>query len=138
MRMKIVPAALGLALSTCPFGVKIPGGYARLEGTVRMANGAAYDGGIYIACGGRGWGRSTDRRGRYAVEYEIDGPVSTEVSAKGEYMVPCRVSAGGSRQPPFAVEYEMVPFSAERGRRATTRIDLLEGRMEPAPPGWQP
>ena len=102
MRMKIVPAALGLALSTCPLGVKIPGGYARLEGTVRMANGAAYDGGIYIACGGRGWGRSTDRRGRYAVEYE------------------------------------MVPFSAERGRRATTRIDLLEGRMEPAPPGGQP
>lgn len=132
MLMKVVPAALGLTLSVCPFGGEIPGGYARLEGTVRMADGDPYDGGIFIACGGHGWERGTDRRGRYAVEYEIDSP-GIGASPEGEYMMQCRVSAGGDREPPFAVEYEMVPFNRERGRRVTTRIDLLEGRKETDP-----
>jgi hypothetical protein len=78
------------------------------------------------------WERGTDRRGRYAVEYEVRGP-RREVSAEGEYRVQCRVSAGGDREPPFAVEYEMVPFNRERARRVTTRIDLLEGRRETDP-----
>lgn len=134
MWMKIVPAALGVVLSACPFGSEPAGGYARIAGTVRMADGSAYRGSVFVACGGGARGTNSDGTGRYGMEYDMSViPVERlPGAAQGEFGLRCSVSAPGD-QPPFAQRYETVTFSPARGDRVTTRIDLVEGQVETEP-----
>ena len=131
MLMKIAPVVLGASLSVCPFGGEVPGGYARIAGTVRMENGPAYRGSVFIACGESGLQRNTDSLGRYAVEYTV-GPVPPgggEPLPNGDFVLECRVNAPADR-PPFAVRFVPATFTRERGARVTTVIDLVEGEIE--------
>jgi len=132
MWMRIAPAALGLALSTCPFAGEEPGAYARITGVVLRETGAPYHGSVFLACGGSGREARTDGHGRYAVEYTVGPLPPGEGSAEGELLLRCRVNAPADR-PPFAQRYALVPFHRERGRRESTRIDLVEGQVEDDP-----
>ena len=127
-----MPAALGLALSVCPFGSETPAGYARIAGTVRMENGSAWRGSVYIGCGGSGRTTTSDAWGRYAMEYDVDlAPPGYQRPGdpEGDFVLVCSVSAPGD-QPPFARRYVDVPFHRARGDRVTTVVDLVEGEIE--------
>lgn len=135
MWMKIAPAALGLVLSACPFGSEPVAGYARIAGTVRMADGSAYRGSVSALCGDEERSTSTDRDGGYAMEYSVrSGTMAQRLpgATDGEFGQRCRVNAPGNR-PPFARRYQAVTFTLARGDRVTTRIDLVEGEVETDP-----
>jgi hypothetical protein len=135
MWMKIAPVALGLVLNACPFGSEPVAGYARIEGTVRMADGSAYRGSVFVFCGEGGQDTGTNAHGRYAVEYTVRSITAGERlpgATEGEFRQICRVSAPGNR-PPFARRYETVTFTRARGDRVTTEIDLVEGEVETEP-----
>ncbi len=135
MWMKIVPAVLGLVLNACPFGSETVAGYARIEGTVRMADGSAFRGRVFVACGNEARGSNSDRDGRYAMDFAVRSAAMGERlpgATEGEFGQHCRVGAPAD-QPPFAQRYETVAFTRARGDRVTTRVDLVEGEVETGP-----
>jgi hypothetical protein len=135
MWMKIAPAVLGMVLSACPFGSEPAGGYARIAGTVRMADGSAYRGSVFIVCGDGARETRSDGDGRYAMDYSTGViPVGERFpgAAEGEFGLRCRVNAPAD-QPPFAQRFQTVTFTRARGDRVTTRIDLVEGEVESEP-----
>lgn len=134
MLIKIAPVVLGLALSTCPFASEEPGGYARIAGTVRADDGGGYRGVVFIRCGESARNTPSDNQGRYAAEYTVGHLGLPDVPGnEGQFLLECRVSAGPGGQPPIAQTYVTVPFHRERGRRITTRVDLVEGQIESRP-----
>src|SRR5687767_7389647 len=102
MLMKVVPAALGLTLSTCPFGTEdeIHGGYAMIEGVVTLRDGTPMRAAIHVECGffaltelrEGGHDTASDAQGRYSRVVE-EFPMA-ERPVNGAYTLPCLVSAG--------------------------------------------
>lgn len=132
-------AALGLILNACPFGTsEKPDGFARVTGQVTMRDGSTYSGRVHVLCeepppqnqftfsGADG----ADPGGSYAIL--ISAPYLSRYAQGEVFQFLCRAQAG-TQSGPFAVRYVIVPFSRERATAPTTRIDLVEGEMEPHP-----
>jgi hypothetical protein len=106
------------------FGIS---GYARIEGSVRRADGTPLaNAGVAFLCGpdspdGFGSTVSTDGAGHYFVDIDAPGPLIIPPSG----LLRCRLSAPGNAPPIVSVETS-VRFSESPDSRPLTIVDLIE------------
>jgi hypothetical protein len=141
MLIKMVPVALGLALSACPFGTEddVHGGYAVVEGVVTLRDGTPMQAAVRVECGffaltelqEGGSETASDAQGRYS--WMVEEHAHVERPVNGAFALPCLASAGG--QFPWASRRVDVGFHLDRDRAPVTRIDLVEGELVTE---WQP
>jgi hypothetical protein len=100
-------------------------GYARIEGTVTLADATPLaSGGVAFSCGPEsptafGWSVPTDETGHYVIDIDSPGPVTVPASGA----MSCRVSAP-SNAPPIVSVDKSVRFSTSADARPLTIVDL--------------